>query len=173
MRRAEQAVVVVVHLAMHRFADGPRVARGRDVAADWPIQAIQASASAIVLLTQLPSLPINTFSIAGTSELNIVVVLSLPTFFEPGDRLGLRVGDPADRDASLTGHASGWFFQYPGVPVPGCATAGVKNPKSVSWLLPPTTVTVVTLNPRPSGTPSLSRVSSPTSEVEVCVPVGI
>jgi hypothetical protein len=33
-----------------------------------------------VLFTQLPSLPISTFSMPGTSELNIVAVLSLPTF---------------------------------------------------------------------------------------------
>ena len=34
----------------------------------------------MVLATQLLSLPIVTFSIAGTSELNIVSVLSLPTW---------------------------------------------------------------------------------------------
>ena len=44
-----------------------------------PWVAIQASPAAIAAFTQLPSLPINTFSIAGTSDENIVVVLSLPT----------------------------------------------------------------------------------------------
>jgi hypothetical protein len=44
-----------------------------------PYKAIHALPSAIAPVTQLPSLPIITFSMAGTSELNIVVVLSLPT----------------------------------------------------------------------------------------------
>ena len=69
VRRAEQAVVVGVEGLMRRLADRPGVARGRDVAADGTVWfAIQALPAAIAALTQLPSLPINTFSIAGTSE---------------------------------------------------------------------------------------------------------
>ena len=80
VRRAEHAVVVVVHQAMHRLTQLPRQARG----AGCPCRrdrrlCIHASASAIVLDTQLLSLPASTFSFADTSELNIVVVLSLPT----------------------------------------------------------------------------------------------
>src|SRR3954464_13072440 len=131
---------------------------------------IHALAESIVELTQLPSLPINRFSIAGTSELNIVVVLSLPTLPSHAMACALvYVIPPTLIDA--TGHASGWFFQYPGVPVPGCSTAVVWNPKSVA--LPSPGGPVATLNPPPSGRPSLSNALSPTFGGDACVPVGI
>ena len=88
---------------------------------------IQALAAAIVLSTQLPSLPINRFSIAGTSELNIVVVLSLPTL--PSQAIASAFVYEIPPTVMLwTGHAFGWFFQYPGVPVPGfCAAVGASR----------------------------------------------
>ena len=66
------------------------------------------------------------------------------------------------------GHASGWFFQYPGVPVPGFVKLDWVNPKSVSLSSSSSAphVTVATLLPSPSGTPSLSASSSvPTLDV--------
>src|SRR5262245_32291963 len=125
-----------------------------------PLVAIQALAASIVLDTQLGSLPIMTLSMADTSELNIVVVLSLPTL--PSHEIAwsfVYVTPPTVMDE--TGHASGWFFQYPGVPVPGLRTDLVTNPKSVSGLSAPTTCTsCATLLPSPSDVPSLSNVKS-------------
>ena len=58
----------------------PRVARRRHVAAHGSVGGHPGVGRGDRAVTQLPSLPISTFSMAGTSELNIVVVLSLPTF---------------------------------------------------------------------------------------------
>jgi hypothetical protein len=45
-------------------------------------------------------------------------------------RLSDRPGVARPTRMELTGHASGWFFQYPGVPVPGFAAAEGTKPKS-------------------------------------------
>jgi hypothetical protein len=72
----------------------------------------------------------------GRSELNIVVVLSLPTFPSQAIASSLEYVNPPTAIVA-TGHASGWFFEYPGVPVPGCCTGVVKKfvglVKSASW----------------------------------------
>ena len=65
---------------MQRLAHLPGVARRGNVAADGPYLVIHSCACVIVLATQLLSLPIMVFRIAGTSELNIVSVLSFPGF---------------------------------------------------------------------------------------------
>src|SRR6478735_760106 len=63
------------------------------------------------------------------------------------------------------GHASGWFFQYPGVPVPGCGVDVGTNPKL--FVLVPF-VTSAELNGEPLLVPMLSGPKG-----EGCVPVGI
>src|SRR5580765_7947610 len=60
------------------------------------------------------------------------------------------------------GQASGWFFQYPGVPVPGFGAADVTNPKSIEKRFAVASVVVTTLYPAPSTTP----------DVLTCNPVG-
>ena len=156
MRRAEPAVVVVVQRQVQRLADdhaGLEAGTAPDRVGGHPGVGRRDRA-----LDAAASLPISTFSFAGTSELNIVVRLVLADLLQPGDRLGLRVGDAADRDA----------VDRPCLrvvlPVPGRAGARLrdgewKNPKSV--VCPGAPRWSPQLNPPPSGTPSLSTDSSP------------
>ena len=132
------------------------------VACPWDRVDIQALRVADRVLTQTRVVPDEHVQHGGNERAEHRRPSCLCRRSEPADRFELscrsdrRPGCRCERGVPTdeTGQASGWFFQYPGVPVPGSGNADVyKNPKlaSAKRLAEPTR----TLTPR-KRMPSLS-----------------